>query len=310
MYRIRSSLLTAFSILTLTALLATAVAAKNYSDWSPAESIESLPGSGNQVNTSDLDGCPILSPDGLSLYMASTRPGGLGGIDIWVAHRASSDQGFGTPANLGAPVNSSADDFCPTPVQGKGLYFVSNRPGGCGPGADIHFSREHPARGWSTPLNLGCEVNSAAGEASPSYVEENGSGVLYFSSSRTGVSNIYRSVQEADGSFGTPSAVSELNTAFEDARPNVRKDGREIVFDSTRPGGFGGPDIWVATRASVNEPWSAPVNLGAAINSSAAETRASFSWDGQTLVFGSTREGGKGSSDIYFSTREKASGGN
>jgi len=36
------------------------------------------------VNTEFLDGCPIQAPDGLSLYMATNRPGGLGGIGIWV----------------------------------------------------------------------------------------------------------------------------------------------------------------------------------------------------------------------------------
>lgn len=310
MSRIRPRLVIALSLFMLTALLATSVVAKSYSEWSPAQSIESLPGSSSMVNTPDLDGCPILAPDGLSLYIASNRSGGAGGIDIWRSQRNSTDVGFGTPVNLGAPVNSSASDFCPTPVRGKGLFFVSNRAGGCGTGADIYFSREHPVHGWADPVHLGCEVNSAADEFSPSYVEENGTGVLYFSSSRTGVHNIYRSVQQADGSFAPPSAVNELNSASDDARPNMRKDGREIVFDSTRPGGLGGPDIWAATRDSVDDPWSPPVNLGNAINSAGPETRASLSWDGETLVFGSVREGGKGSSDIYFSTRDKVTGGN
>jgi Tol biopolymer transport system component len=96
--------------------------------------------------------------------------------------------------------------------------------------------------------------------------------------------------------------VNELNTSANEFRPNVRKDGREIVFDSDRSGGLGATDIYAATRSSVDEPWSTPVNLGGAINSDAAESRASLSWDGQTLLFGSTRAG-EGSSDIYFSTR-------
>ena len=288
---------------TLLVLAAGPVAAKTFGDWADAQPIESLPGSSSEVNTASLDGCPIQAPDGLSLYIASNRPDGLGGIDIWVAHRSSTNEGFGTPVNLGAPVNSAANDFCPTPVRGKGLFFVSNRPGGCGAGADIYFSRNHPVRGWTEPVHLCCQLNSAADEFSPSYVEENGTGVLYFSSGRSGVQDIYRSVQQADGNFAAPTAVAELNSAFDDARPNVRKDGREIVFDSNRPGGLGGPDIYAATRASVSDPWLAPVNLGPAINSDGPETRASLSWDGQTLVFGSVRAGGEGSTDIYFSTR-------
>jgi hypothetical protein len=55
--------------------------------------------------------------------------------------------------------------------------------------------------------------------------------------------------------------VTELNSAAADLRPNVRKDGLEIVFDSNRPGTLGGFDIYSATRESVDDPWSAPVNL-------------------------------------------------
>ena len=302
MLSIRSHIGILISLVALIALVATPVAAKQFGEWSTPTSLELLPGSSADVNTGSLDGCPIQSPDGLSLYMASNRAGGLGNIDIWVAQRPSTAVGFGTPVNLGAPINSSADDFCPTPVRGKGLFFVSSRAGGCG-AADIYFARLNPAHGWGTPRHLGCAVNSTAGEASPSYLEEDGHGALYFSSNRSGVSNIYRSVENSDGSFAAPAAVAELNTAFEDARPNVRKDGLEIVFDSTRPGGSGGPDLYAATRGSVNETWSAPVNLGPAINSAAPDTRASLSWDGRTLLFGSGRAGGEGSTDIYVSTR-------
>jgi hypothetical protein len=279
-------------------------AARSFGEWTAARSLESLPGSSSAVNTSSLDGCPIQSPDGLSLYMASNRPGGLGGIDIWVAHRASTDVGFGAPVNLGAPVNSAADDFCPTPVNGKGLFFVSRRAGGCAANsADIYFTRRNPAQGWTTPRNLGCSMNSTADELSPAYVEEDGIGALYFSSGRAGNQDIYRSAQQADGSFAAPQAVAALNTGVDDSRPNVRKDGLEMVFDSSRPGGLGATDIYAATRASTDQPWSAPVNLGPAINSAAGESRASLSWDGRTLIFGSSRPG-EGSTDIYYSTRD------
>ena len=59
--------------------------------------------------------------------MASNRPGGKGGLDIWVARRDSVDEPFGAPENLPAPINSAADDFCPTPLRGGRLLFVSRR---------------------------------------------------------------------------------------------------------------------------------------------------------------------------------------
>jgi hypothetical protein len=278
--------------------LSATAAAKDYSAWGTAVSAESLPGASSELNTAFNDGCPIESPDGLNLYTATNRSGGPGGIDIWVAHRASTDAPFGAPAVLPAPINSSADDFCPTPVRGKGLFFVSTRlvAGACG-GADIYFARLNPAKGWTEAVNLGCQVNSAAGEAGPSYVEAGG-GYLYFSSGP----DIYASPQLPDGSFGAAAAVVELNSTGGDFRPNVRKDGLEIVFDSNRDGTLGGQDIYVATRERTSDSWSFPFNAGAAINTTASETRASFSWDATRLYFGRT-PGPEGGTDIFVSTR-------
>ena len=61
-----------------------------WSDWSPATPVA-------EVNSTSPDGCPIESRDGLSLYIASMRPGTLGGNDIWAADRASKDEPFGPP---------------------------------------------------------------------------------------------------------------------------------------------------------------------------------------------------------------------
>src|SRR5688572_10587896 len=125
------------------------------------------------------DGCPIESADGLSLFIASNRPGTAGGNDIWAADRDSLGSAWGTPRNLGAPINTASADFCPTPVLGRSLFFVSERPGdGTGPtpcgGGDIYLSRQSPAGGWSAPQMLKCAPegpNFPGGVRSPSLVE-------------------------------------------------------------------------------------------------------------------------------------------
>jgi hypothetical protein len=306
----------AVSSLTLAAIalaLAPAAHAANFSPWEPAVNAESLPGTAPQLNTPSLDGCPIQSPDGLSLYMASTRPRFPGDLrtdlDIWVARRGSVDEPWGAPVNLGARVNSTADDFCPTPIRGHGLFFVSRKVVSgvtCGAG-DIYFTRLNPFHGWSPPEHLECAAdggpNTPLDEQGPSYVETEAGTFLYFSSGP----DIYAAKRDEDGDFGPGAAVTELNSAAADIQPNVRKDGREIVFASNRDV-TAGQDIWASTRDSAHDPWSPPVNLGPAVNTSANETRPSLSWDGETLYFGRMPGEESIASDIFVTTRVRLSG--
>jgi hypothetical protein len=292
----------------------------SFDDWQPAVNVGSLPGTDPTFNTASLDGCPGPSPNGLRFYMASNRPGGAGGIDIWISERESAEDPWGPPQNAGAPINTAADEFCPTPLRDNHtLLFVSTRPGGCG-GADIYVAREHDKKGWGLPENLGCHVNSASDEASPFLVDADGTRELYFSSTRaggfsteppgavSGDSDIYAAQVLEDGSVGIPAALNAVNTPLNDNRPNVRRDGLEMFFDSDRPGGLGASDIWTSTRATIAASWLGPVNAGPAVNSAATETRPFLTWAAGTLYFGSSRPGGNGSSDIYVTTRSKTTG--
>ncbi len=304
-----AAILVAFGLLPLTAHAA-------FSGWGASAKIDELGANHADLNTASLDGCPVQSPDGLSLYLASNRPGGRGGLDIWFSTRASTGEPWGEPVNLPEPINSAADDFCPTPLHADGLFFVSRRVVEgvtCGLG-DIYLTRRSPVHGWSEPEHLACAPegpNSALDEQGPSYAQAR----LYFSRSSGVVpGELYVSRKHGDG-FGPAAPIAELNDAgANDIQPNVRKDGRELVFSSNRAGGAGGQDIWSATRASVDGPWSAPVNLGPSVNTALGESRPALSWDALQLLFGragpsGTGEGGTGLSDIYLATRDRAQGG-
>lgn len=281
---------------------ATALYAKTFGDWSLPVSAET-PDSDPSLNTVFNDGCPILSPDGLSLYMATNRPDETlaPDLNIWVARRATTTSGWGAPERLPAPINTAANEYCPTPVRGKRLFFV-RAPFGTTNG-DILLSRERKD-GYDAPTLLGPEINTAAQEWSPAYFEDDaGNEILYFSrTTATDGHDIYASVN-----YGMAQPVPELNTVADDARPNVRRDGREIVFDSLRTPNLGGPDLWIATRESTGDPWSAPVHLSA-LSSNGSDTRASLSWDGTFLLHGSNRGGSEGQADIYVSTRPRLTG--
>jgi Tol biopolymer transport system component len=293
--------------------VAPTVRGQTFSDWSEPISL------GTVLNTGATDGCPFISKNGLSLYFASNRPGGLGGLDIYVSQRPSIDVPWGPPQNLGPSVNSAANELCPTlTIDGHRLFYVSDRAGGCG-GQDLYVARRRDRRddfAWGPPQNLGCTVNSAENDFTPSYLEDRltGVAVLYFSSNRAGGpggTDIYVSTQGADGSFGAAALVEELSTLFNDQRPNVRKDGLEIFFDSDRQGSLGSTDLWSSTRGTTSDSWSPPLSLGSVVNSAALDGRPSLSFHGRTLYFMSSRPGstpsstGSPSIDLYVTTRKK-----
>jgi hypothetical protein len=259
---------------------------------------------------------PGVSKDGLSLYFSSNRPGGQGGEDLWVSQRASTDGPWGAPVNLGSILNSSGDESAPSfSRDGHWLLFHSTGLGGFGD-ADIWISYRtniHDDFGWQAPVNLGPGVNSAYTDAGPTLFEDEETGIttLYFNSTRPGGPggfDIYASTLGADGTFGPAVLVPELSSPARDTRMALRHDGREIIIASDRPGGQGGIDLWVSTRETTLDPWSAPVNLGPVVNTAFTDGAATISSDGQTLFFYSNRPGGVGGNDLYMTTRSKARG--
>ena len=295
-----------------------------FSDWSAPVNL------GPVVNSFDSDFDPYISKDGLSLYFAAgrNRQPNFGLRDIWVSHRESVDEPWGPPQNLGATINTAAHESKPTlSVDGHRLYFASNRPGGLG-GFDLYVSRRRDKRddfGWESPVNLGSPINSAVSEESAlTFYEDEATGslVIYFASNRPGLGglDIYRSALLPDGTFGPATLVEELSSPFADQDPSIRRDGLEIYLASNRPGTYGALDLWVSTRATTADPWSAPLNLGPVINTpprdpsleQANDFRPSLSFDGTTLYFNSAfREGNVSFMfDIWMATRSRIRGPN
>ncbi len=290
-------------------------AARRYSDWS-------TPAYFAAVNTAALEFANAISKDGLSFYFqrgdaASTDPAAR--EDIWVVQRPSRDEDWGEPRRLSDNVNSGANERAAfVSPDGHRLYFASDRPGGRG-GLDLmvswrpHVHEDFGELGWQPARNLddlGSAVNTPGFESGPAIFRDDEAGTvqLYFVSNPTGgqaSADVYRSFQNDDGSFGTPMPVTELNSPSSEGRPYLRHDGLEIYFQSNRPTGKGGFDIWVSTRTATDQPWSAPESVPV-VNTAANDLTPVLSWDGRTLFIASNRTGSGG--EVFFSTREKVHG--
>ena len=233
------------------------------------------------------------------------------------AEVANADFTFGTPTNLGPPVNTSSSDQGPNiSADGLELYFCSGRPGGSGNRDLWVATRPTASDPWGEPVNLGPTVNSSAGEWAPS-ISADGLELFFLSWPGRGGYGSYdlwvTTRATTDDEWGTPVNLgSTVNSSSWDGDPDISADGLSLYFGSMRPGGVGGLDIWVTTRATTDDPWGTPVNLGPTVNSSAADYCPEISADGRTLFFseydsGPFRPGGYGAADIWVTTRATVS---
>jgi hypothetical protein len=297
----------ALTLVLLLALLASSpTAAPKFSEWSAPENL------GPIINSSATDAAPAISKEGLSLYFNSTRPGGVGANDIWVSRWDSATQAWGIPTNLGVVVNSTGIDASAALSRDEHwLFFHSNRGGGVG-GLDIWASyraHTHDDFGWQTPVNLGPNVNSVFDDTVGGYLanDDTSAPQLFMASNRpggVGAFDIYVTELQPDGTFGPPTLVPGLNSTAPDPGLMVRFDGLEAFFYSTRPG-FGATDMWTATRQTIFDLWSAPMNMGPLLNTVAIDQRPYIASDRRTLFFASDRAGGAGGLDLYVTTRAR-----
>lgn len=126
---------------------------KTNTGWSTPKNL------GKNINSDYWDSAPSIAPDGQALYFCSNRPGGYGGIDIYVSYK--NEKGYWQEAiNMGPTINTKGDEQAPfIHSDNTTLYFSSNGWPGFG-GTDLFVSRKKIDGGWSTPLNLGYPINT------------------------------------------------------------------------------------------------------------------------------------------------------
>lgn len=275
------------------AAAAIALAAPPYSEWGTPANVPAL-------NTGAVDGCVSLSRDGLQIYFTSNR---TGNFDIYMAERGSLEEGFGAPARLPNTVNTAATEACPSIVGRNTLYFLRSQ--GSDPG-NLFVSRR-TSGDWQEAETLNPIFNSPLLEEAVSVFEDDeGREVLVFSRNNGNQTGgvILQSV-----AGGTPTPVAGgPNAAGWNNRAWVSRDGLFIAFDSTRPGGKGGPDLWFAERDSTSEPFGPAYTLPE-LNSIGFDARPWLSFDGTQIFFSSNRAGSTSPApDIWVAERTRRKG--
>jgi Tol biopolymer transport system component len=190
-----------------------------------------------------------------------------------------------------APFSGRYSDIDPfvTP-DGSRLYFSSIRPvdGVLRGDVDIWYVERTPA-GWGEARRLGAEVNGPTDEL---YASASADGDLYFAVGPAAPTpdddwNIHRAARSGGG-YAPRQPIAALNTdlpfdprdptADWEFNPEVSADGRALVFTSLRPGGHGQGDLYVSHHRE--GAWSAPRNLGPAVNTRFDEFHPTLARDG------------------------------
>jgi Tol biopolymer transport system component len=203
-----------------------------------------------------------------------------------------------------------APDLTP---DGRWLYFSSDRPGSTGTQRDIWVSRREDLRddqGWNAPVNVRPPVNTNAPEQGPSYFVTREARyfhllpkqkLMFVRPTNTNF-DIWEVDMLDDLPIGEARRVAEFDTDDSwESGPSVSPDGLEAFFQRSVPNGpF---DIFFSARPDAGRPWSAPLNVGAPINTAESDSSATRTLDGTLLYFDSTRAGGLGGSDIWVSSQ-------
>lgn len=212
---------------------------------------------------------------------------------IFRATRAAREMPFG-PAEQVPGINSTSNDNDPTvSSDGLTLVFHSGRDGSndvwwakrSDPNAE--FGAPAPAPGISTPAYEGQGFFHAATEE------------LWFVSDRDGTYDIFRSKLES-GTFGPATVVAEVSSPQDDFLPFLSADGTTIVFSSTRDGGKGGQDLYIATRSNQTAAFG-PATPLTELNTDVSEQAGSLSPDNCRIYF--SRHGGPGGQQLFVAER-------
>jgi peptidoglycan-associated lipoprotein len=215
-------------------------------------------------------------------------------------------------------INSYYNDFSASyaGVHDNEIYFTSSRKGATGKlksaitgeySADLFLSTYNlQKQRWNKPQLIDDQkiIDTFDEEGAVSFNKAGDE--MYFTrciykKSDQESSEIFSSKQLL-GIWGEPKKIKVSADSLMLAHPSISADGKTLYFVSDRKGGYGGKDIWYATKLKENS-WGKPINAGPEINTSGDEMFPYIREDG-TLYFSSNAHVGMGGLDLFSAKKD------
>lgn len=183
---------------------------------------------------------PFFSKDNLTLYFVSNRPldqssNTTKDFDIWYVERADIDAEWSNPINIGAPINTSMDEFYPVITDSKNLYFTLDNPQ-LNQKDDIYIS-EFVNGGYTEPKRLGNAINSEGYEFN-AFVSHDESYMIYTCYNKEGgfgSGDLYISKKTETNEWTPAKNVgNNINSDKMDYCPLVMESSKTLYFTSRR----------------------------------------------------------------------------
>ncbi len=209
------------------------------------------------------------------------------------------------PKNLGDNVNSRVSEYLPAiTINGDELVFTRR----VGNTNEDFYSATRKDGVWSPARPLPGNINSASNEGAQN-ISQDGQWLIFTGCDFPdgfGSCDLYISYLTNDGWSAPENLGKTINTAAWETTPSLSPDKRDLYFTSTRPGGYGGSDIYIS-RLQPNGRWGEPENAGPEINTAGDESCPFIHADNETLYFTSSGHLGYGGQDLFV-TRKQANG--
>lgn len=256
---------------------------------------------GRNVNSKYIEGVPVITPDGKTLFFARKKhPDNIGEekrSDIWIC-RLDSIGNWLTGNNIGKPLNNKNHNWICSVTPDNNKLLLG---GTYGHGQGCSMSHKIQS-GWSLPKKVEIENYYNRNKYSDFYLS-NDNKTLLMGIERDdsfGDKDLYVSFIQEDDTWSEPLNLgNEINTASNDGCPFLASDDKTLFFTSAGFPGYGKSDIFMSKRLDDSwQNWSEPENLGGIINSDKSDGYFTIPASGKYAYF-SSNENSYGKGDIF-----------